>query len=123
LTQRDIIEAIKRGRVWISENPTSYTLIFTGETGKSRAGLGGVLDVRPNSEVKFRFSGTGFPPGAVLKLVSKGAAVKTSVLDKADFSEELIAKPSGNEYFRVEVRNASGKMLAFTNPIYTREKP
>jgi hypothetical protein len=122
LTQKDILQAIRQGRVWIAENPNSYTLNFKGETDSTSAVIGDVLEVRPNDEIKFRLAGTGFPIGAIIKLISGGTALKTFALDKKNFSEEFIAKPTGNSYFRLEVRDANGKMLAFTNPIYTREK-
>lgn len=122
LSEKEILEAIEKGRVWLAENPTAYSLNFTGEIGKKRALLGDVLPVPANASVKLKFSGTGFPAGATVSLSSKGEILQKTTLDKADFALEYNAKPNGSDYFRIEVRDASGKMLAFTNPIYTRNK-
>ncbi len=119
LTQKDILAAVKIGRVWIAENPT-YSLNFTGTSSGSRARIGDTLSVSPGKEAKFNFSGAGFPVGATVALVSRGTTLQKITLDKPDFVSTFVAKPKGGEYFRLEIRDSMKKMLAFTNPIYTR---
>ncbi|MEP6924355.1 MAG: CehA/McbA family metallohydrolase [Pyrinomonadaceae bacterium] len=121
LTQKDILTAIKSGRVWIAENPT-YNLNFSVRSDSLRATIGDVLSVSAGKTAKFEFSGDNFPVGATVTLVSRDGVAQKLILDKANFVANFMAKPSGNNYFRLEVRNSTGKMLAFTNPIYLQTK-
>lgn len=121
LTQKDILEAIENGRAWVAENP-NYNLNFTGENNNSRAVIGDSLFVARDKTVKFAFSGREFPVGATVAIISGGTALQKTTLDKTAFALNFTIKSNGSEYFRIEVRDSAGKMLAFTNPIYTQNK-
>ena len=122
LTQKSFFEAIRNGRVWVAEHPTKYDLTFSGATNSGRGTIGDIISVSNNGEAKLEVSGTGFPVGATVTLISRGVPRQKLSLDKPNFAFTFTANPNSNEYFRVEVRDENNKMLAFTNPIFIQVK-
>jgi hypothetical protein len=139
LTQAALLSAIRRGRVYLTREPHGLTIDFgaaPGEVGLrgaagARKGIGEeVLLHAPGTLIFFVRIGSAFanpavhltpsnrPPGLTVSLVSGGHAVRTWPADALTEVFEIECKESG--YYRLEVRDRDGKMLALTNPVYVK---
>ena len=120
LAQNDLLAAIKNGRVWISANPTDYSLEFSAFNG-SRINIGD-LAANLNNKIRFDCRAKNFPVGATVSLISNNQVLLKEKIERAEY---VFAKEFSGEkdsYFRLEVRSETGAMLAFTNPIYIQIK-
>ncbi len=132
LTEAALLEGIRLGRVYLTGEAEGLPVEFEAAAGVSsaRTGVGGELRLSaPGAVVFFVHVGAPTslkeppapafaPPGATVSLISGGGAVRTwpaSVL-----TEVFEAECRGDGYYRLEVRDAAGKMLALTNPIYVK---
>lgn len=118
LSQTDLFEGIKNGRVWVAENPR-YSVEFTADKTKT---IGDKIKIQKNQKVNLNVTLKRFPSDAKVFLISDGKIIKESEISNTDYSDNLILTVSKDTYARLEIRNKAGKMLAFTNPIYFRLK-
>lgn len=126
LTQRAVLEAVERGHVFISEDPTGPYIEMRADAdgdGVFEALPGDVLAVPADALVRFRIKYRG-PDGKHLRFFGKRGLVHevTAPTEEHDFELELRAE--GDDYVRVEVRGFRGSpergevVHALTNPIY-----
>ncbi len=120
LAQKDLLAAIKSGRVWISADSADSNLEFFA-SGETRVDIGGSATIL-NGAIRFNFGAYKFPVGAVITLISNGKVMLKEEIKEINsvFAKELSVEKDA--YFRIEVRDAIGKMLALTNPIYVQTK-
>ncbi len=120
LTQNELLAAIKSGRVWISESTANYNLEFTAagltqfNIGDAGAGLNGKIRVECNAK--------NFPAGSSVSLISNGQILQKEKIEQSDYTFNKIFEVDKDSYYRLEVRDAAGKMLALTNPIFVSDK-
>jgi hypothetical protein len=117
LSETELLAAIRAGRVWISDQPVGYGLEFSAHNGGETFNIGEEFKAR-NDSIRINLTAKGFPAGSAVLLISKGRILSDEKIGAENYilaKEFTIDKYS---YFRVEVRNAKGKMLAFTNPLY-----
>lgn len=121
LTQTELLNAIKNGRVWISDNPTTYNLDFSAFDSKNKFVIGETVSNLTNS-IKLDCQAKNFPVGSTVSLISDGKVLLKETVEnvQAAFAKNFDVKEKF--YFRLEVRNETGAMLAFTNPIYIQSK-
>jgi uncharacterized protein YaaQ len=128
LSQAAILNAIRRGRVYLTREPQPQLLSVDFEAAAGRIGARGSAGGRsgPGEEIRLRAPGTvvffvkvnGQPLDATVSLVSGGCAVRTW---PADTLTEVFEVECGRDgYYRLEVRDKAGAMLALTNPVYVR---
>jgi hypothetical protein len=118
LTQKDLFEAIRNGRVFVAENPR-YSIKFTANRTNS---VGDQIRILKNRKINLNFSLEGFALGSKVLLIVGGKVIKESLISSGIFSDKFRFEPVETTYARLEIRNQSGKMLAFTNPIYFRAR-
>jgi hypothetical protein len=135
LTQTALLNGIRRGRAEVQGLPVMFeaatgTLGSAGANG-ARTGVGGEIRMNaPGTLVFFArvgaaHRGAGTPQAhlflsrrANVSLVSGGRVVRTWTADGVTEVFEVECERSG--YYRLEVRDLEGKMLALTNPIYVK---
>ena len=120
LAQKDLLEAIKAGRVWISADPANSNLEFFA-FGGSRIDIGG-SGTGLDGSLRFSFGAYNFPAGSAVSLISNGKVLLKAEINEKNYTFDKQFGVEKDAYFRIEVRDANGKMLALTNPIYIRTK-
>ncbi len=119
LTQKNLLTAIKAGRVWISANPADYNLEFSALNGLTDiGGIGASL----NGATRLEFYGNNFPVGGSVSLISNGKVLLKEEVKQTEHRFDKEFSVEKNAYFRLEIRDANSKMLALTNPIYIQTK-
>jgi hypothetical protein len=133
LTQKELLRAIKRGRLWISENPSTYDLNFWASVGNKIVNLGETAfeAISENSRqyVRLNAAAKNFPETATISVISNGKTLLKEILaDKKTVKDNQLVYSlpfeinAPKSYFRVEVRSEKGAMLALTNPIFVEIK-
>ena len=126
LTQRSVLDAVERGRVFVSEAPTGPFIELRADAdgdGVFEYLPGDVISPRPEGPVRFHLRYRG-PEGAHLRLFSRKGIVKDITAPSEEHDEELELPCLGRDYLRVEVRGFRGRpdrgevVRALTNPIY-----
>jgi hypothetical protein len=126
LTQRGVLEAIERGRVFVSEGPTGPFIELRADAdgdGTFEALPGDVIEVTPERPVRFRLRYRG-PEGVHLRLLGYKGIVKEITAPTEEHDDEIELTCQGRDYLRVEVRGFRGRpdrgevVHALTNPIY-----
>lgn len=120
LVQKDLLSAIKNGRVWISADSTGYSLEFS--SNGSRINIGDVGSANVNSKIRLDCRAKNFPVGATISVISNGAVLLKEKVERAEYVSAKGFNIEKDSYFRLEVRSETGAMLAFTNPIYIQTK-
>jgi hypothetical protein len=137
LKQAALLRAIRRGRVYLTREPYGLTVDFEAAAGTigsrgataARTGIGGELRLTAPGTLVF-YVRVGFAPfaqeptipfaprSAAVSLVSDGRAIRTWPADQLTEVFEVECERDG--YYRLEVRDKAGAMLALTNPVYVK---
>lgn len=137
LTQAALLRAIRRGRVYLTQVPHGLTIDFEAAAGTlgsagaagARTGVGGEIRLAAPGTLLF-YVRVAFAPyateasipfaprSAAVSLVADGRAVRTWSSDQLTEVFEVECERDG--YYRLEVRDKAGAMLALTNPVYIR---
>lgn len=120
LIQAELLAAIKNGRVWMSESSANYVLEFSA-FGSSRINIG-ETSASLNGKIRVDCKAKNFPVGATVSLISNGQVLQADKIENAEYVFSKNFSAEKDSYFRLEVRDAKGAMLAFTNPIYVSVK-
>lgn len=118
-TPENILEAIRRGRVSISEDPDGPFLELTG--GMDGQYLAGDHIPHPKPiDLPIHLRCLGSTPGDQLRLLDQNGLVWETPggLDAVD--RHLIFSTADRLYLRAELRDADDRVRALTNPIYLR---
>jgi len=124
LTAAGVLQSIRAGRAYLTSTASAPAISFTAQSvADHRAyGIGDVIDLPKPSRLRFNFVVNGLSRPVRLSLISQGKAIRTVQAEPDSQPEyvELVAEQQS--YFRVEVRELNGTMLALTNPIYVETK-
>ena len=120
LNERAILTSISEGRVYVTDEPSPVNLSFTAkkESLKIIYQIGDVIKIKKHSKIELEFSADNLPRSSNVVLWSNGKELKRFAVEKEAFSKLMSFDIDSDQYFRIEIRNANGTMLAFTNPIY-----
>ncbi len=121
LTQQDLLEAIRLGRVWIGSLPTNFNLEFSALNQRKRLNIGETAQVS-NKTIRLDIKAENFPEGAVMSVISNGQTLFREPIDQSGNTFSKVFDVEKDSYFRLEIRDADRKMLALTNPIYAQVK-
>ena len=112
LSQAAILGAIRRGHLYLSAGPG---LTFTARTPAGDCALMG--DALPAGGAEISVGWQGCPGDARLQLVADGRPLAEWRAD-AGAARSLTVAPGQARWRLVELRDAQGRMLALTNPIF-----
>jgi len=132
-----LLNGVRRGRVYLTREPHGLTVDFEATAGTlgskgavgARTGVGGEMRLAAPGTLVFyvRVAFAPFateasipfaPRSASVSLVSDGRVVRTWSADQLTEVFEVECERDG--YYRLEVRDKAGAMLAMTNPIYVK---
>lgn len=134
LTQASLLEGVRRGRVYLTAGPEGLPVEFEAAAGRlgsggaagARTGVGGEIRLNAPGTLVF-FARVGnvprglglprlMPPGTTVSLISNGGAVRE--WPASGLTEVFEVECERDGYYRLEVRDSDGKMLALTNPVH-----
>jgi hypothetical protein len=113
-----ILKSIRAGRIYLTNTATGPTITFTSRRvldGRTYM-IGDTLRIGKSQRIRFRLAAADVPASATVSLISQGSVIRSFL---ADANAQVVEVDSAQDgYFRMEVRDQNGKMLALTNPIY-----
>ena len=114
LSEPAILRAVSQGRLYLSAGPE---LRLDSAAGDQSAGLGDSILPEPGQPIRLRAEWTGAPAGSRLALVLDGQP--RDAFTPAAHGTHDWEIPSGEAHWGLlTLRDAGGKMLALTNPIF-----
>ncbi|HEV2861389.1 MAG TPA: CehA/McbA family metallohydrolase [Pyrinomonadaceae bacterium] len=127
LSQVALLRGIRGGRVYLTRGADGPAFDFeaaAGEVGPRglsgpRHTFGEELRLRSPGTLVFFIRALGAPPRSVISLVSGGRVVRTFKA-QSQLTEVFEVECERDAYYRLEVRDPAGAMLAMTNPIYVK---
>ena len=123
LDEAGILDAVRAGHVFISENPTGPFLELTATCGDRSYLMGDAIEATEGTPVRFRLSYRG-PSEKKLRLLRNGELWQEVVADREETSLEFELPLEEPGYVRAEVMGFRGRpergevVHALTNPIY-----
>jgi hypothetical protein len=117
-----VLRSIRAGRVYLTSMPTSPVVTFEAQSvGDRRTYFSGdVVRFTGPSRIRLKIAVADLPLKATISLISDGKPVRTMQSDETGAFPlvKIELNIEHQRYFRLEVRDQSGNMLALTNPIY-----
>lgn len=128
LSQAALLSAIRGGRVYLTREARGLTVDFEAAAGEigSRGSLGArsvageEIRLRAPGPVVFYVRVGGAPPGATGSLVSDGRVTRTLAGLPNGLTEVFEVECERDGYYRLEVRDGAGAVIALTNPVYVK---
>lgn len=123
LAQEDLFAGLRSGRVFVDlSGDAGRAVALSASSGREAAVMGGNLPSAEGTVVRLEIQVTGAEPGDMLELVTTGGRslpLDDPRLESADETRvhELVSD-GGYDWLRVNVRNAEGRLLLLSNPIY-----
>jgi hypothetical protein len=126
LTEENMLAAIRRGNVFISQNPRGPQLHLSADAvgdGGYGAIAGDTVRAKPGEPLALRVRGQG-AAGRRLWLLTDGEILKILPAERKDFSHDFSIDAAPGRFVRAELREYRGALeqgesvLAMTNPIY-----
>lgn len=126
LTEENVLEAIRQGHIFISQNPRGPQLHLTADAdgdGRYEAIVGGTVQAKPGGPLAMRVRGQG-AAGRRLWLLADGEILSILSAEREDFSHDFTIEAAPGRFVRAELREYRGgleqgeSVLAMTNPIY-----
>jgi predicted metal-dependent phosphoesterase TrpH len=116
-----ILTAIRTGRAYVADLASDFRLAFSLRVAgaKKLYGIGDFVPLRAPQEIELSVKVASAPSGAIVKIISNGKVIEEFA---PDGRERIFKLRSENAYYRLELRDHEGRMLAFTNPIYVGSK-
>lgn len=120
LSVEAILKAVRTGRVYLTTTPNSPVITFEAQNVADRRTylIGDVLRLDNSRRIRFKFAARELAQPATISLISQGQVIRTFPTNATDEPQYFEVKIGREMYFRMEVRDQEGKMLAMTNPIY-----
>ncbi len=118
LSTQAIVAGVRSGRVFIDAGaPKGATFDMTARAASAEAGMGGELKLAPGERAAVRIDLGNFPPDARAQPISHNLLV-TPGLAQGDAFAISLQDDASSGWFRVNIRDAAGKLLLLGNPIY-----
>ncbi|WP_131677579.1 CehA/McbA family metallohydrolase [Arcticibacter eurypsychrophilus] len=120
LSKKAIINGIRQGKVYVT-SLDGIDLDLSVATKDKNAGLGDtlLLSEGQNFNVLLKLKNC---PNAIITLHSDSGLIKSYTVKTSNESMNWKLSGSAYRYLRVEVRTSKGDLLAFTNPVWLRNK-
>ena len=129
-TEKAILDAIRRGHVFISDNPGGPQLILRADAdgdGKFEKLMGDTVEAVPGQRVNFRVQVVGGSDRR-LRLLGDGLPIDIVPLTRHDTRYDFSLELSGRRYVRAELRGYRGRpergevIWAMSNPIWLKTR-
>ena len=123
LSEANILEAVRAGHVFLSEDPTGPFLELTAECDGKTYLMGDVIEAPVGAPVRFRLRYRG-PAEKKLRLLRDGAVWQEVDIDREETTLEFESPLEASGYVRAEAAGFRGRpergevVHALTNPVY-----
>lgn len=127
LSEANILDAVRAGHVFVSEDPGGPFLDYTAECAGRSYMTGDTIEAPEGTPVTLRMHYRG-PPEKKLRLVRDGELLHETIADKTDATVEFELPLDRLAYVRAEVMGLRGRpergevVHVLANPIYLRPK-
>lgn len=122
LSEQALLGAIRDGHVYVTREAANFRLAFEAEPvsggPKMRRGIGEEVPLNAPGRVRLLIAVEAAPDKAAVQLISNDETVRQVPFDSSRREQTIELECKADSYFRIEVRDQAGRMLAFTNPIY-----
>jgi hypothetical protein len=115
LTQEEILEAIRAGRLIVMSRTRDATPEIVFRSGERTARIGESLELASTGPLRIDVTAPALT-GAEVIVVANGMRAATATLDL--LGEARVEHSAGPGYVRVELRSVDGQLLAIANPVY-----
>jgi hypothetical protein len=124
LTEAAVLKSIRAGRVYLTSTATSprITLEAQGVSDRHTHGIGEVIRLNNSRRLRFKIVTGELSRPATISLISQGKIILTLPTETEGKPQYVEVDSDSSAYFRLEVRDLNGAMLALTNPIYVESK-
>ncbi len=125
LDEEGVLDAVREGHVFISEEPAGPFLELTATCGDRTALMGDLVEAKAGASVRFRLHYRG-PAGKKLRLLRDGKLWQEQVADQEETTLEFEMALEQPLYVRAEATGFRGRpdrgevVHALTNPVYLR---
>ena len=113
LTQRAVLDGIRRGHVIVMRDAATAPPSMTASCGSQTAGIGDTLTCSPDDTVTMKVAAPGFHDGRVDFIWNAARMMSTAIGHSATFR-----MPAAAGYLRAHIYEADGSPVAITNPVY-----
>ena len=124
LSRSALLNAIRQGRVYLTGEVARPVVSFAAEamTDKrhSRWSVGDEIRLSAPGTVRFFITTEAAPPDATVSLISNGQVVRRFPPEPNSHPQVIEIACHQNSYFRLEIRDKAGAVLALTNSIYVK---
>ncbi|WP_051556643.1 CehA/McbA family metallohydrolase [Alkalihalobacterium bogoriense] len=115
LSANEILHAVKKGRVYVSRGPVLDMYIKVENEIKP---LGTDLSTYHGKQAEFVINYENVKLGSQLQFISRGEVVSHHVLEKEGQVELPFQVTDEFGWYRIDIRDEQGELLAFSNPVY-----
>ena len=128
LSEQTILDGIRAGHVYVSQNPDGPRLSLTGQASGAPAMMGDAIRASRDQEITFRCEVRGADPGWLLRVVHRAGEVARVPIDGPEWSYTWRVAAQADDWYRIEVIDPPDAPLdsepaalfayALSNPIY-----
>jgi len=120
LTERDVLDAIRGGRVIVVKSTASEAPVLVATCGDRVATMGATISCASDEAILFSVSATGTAPASAAERIAKVDLVwnGTRVESAAGLPVVFTRHRSGAGYARIHAYAADDSVIAITNPVY-----
>jgi hypothetical protein len=122
LTERQVMDGIRSGSVFVTASPEMNDLEFSAKTiGVARLyTIGEEVPARRGGRIRLSFRACGIDTGSSVSLISNAGTVRRFQPVSSVIDESIDVQCADTCFYRLEVRSKNNQMTAFTNPIYVK---
>ena len=122
LTERQLLDGIKSGRVFVTATPEMNELEFSAKTlgGSRHYMIGEEVPATRGGKVRLSFRAGGIEAGSSVSLISNAGTIRRFQPVSSVIEESIDFQCADTCFYRLEIRSKDNQMTAFTNPIYVK---
>ena len=123
LSATTVLKSLRAGRAYLTSTATAPAITFEAQTmgDPQTYSIGDVIRLTKSHRIRFKIAASQLPGPATIFLISGGQIIRTVSPEVGNY-QYVEVDSERNSYFRLEVRDQKGQMLALTNPIYTESR-
>jgi hypothetical protein len=124
LTTAAVLKSIRSGRSYLTREANAPLITFEGHRLDEREsrGIGEVIRLTGGRHLQFKLVISNLSQLASISLISDGKVVRRLTAEADGKPQYVEIDADHDAYFRLELRDQKGTMLALTNPIYVETK-
>lgn len=117
LSEQELFTAIRNGRIWVGRDPKACRLSFKIRDGDKAYAIGEVIQASKLKNAAVETLVQGLPSGTKAVMIADGKIIATHEPVNGTVETSFAINPQ-TKYYRLEIRDDKGSMIAFTNPIF-----